>query len=132
MQTDESSKKILCVEDDKDTCEMLGILLSDYAFTYVHSLNEAFSQIEKDRFDLFILDNWLPDGTGVDLCRKIRSLNRTPILFTSGVSHKIEIQKALDSGADEYLVKPYEPELLQKVVKELIEKERVSDYSTIV
>ena len=118
-----SSKKILCIEDDKDTCEMLSFLLSAYDFTFVHNPEEAFPLIEKEKFDLYILDNWLPGVSGVELCRKIRALNPdVPIIFTSAISSKADIQAAFNAGANKYLVKPCEPEELQKIVKDLIYK----------
>ena len=118
---DNSSKRILCIEDDNDTCELLGFLLSEYDFKFAHSPKEIFPLIETERFDLYILDNWLPGVSGVDLCKKIRALYpETPIVFTSGISSKAKIQEAFDAGANKYLVKPYEPDELQKIVKELI------------
>jgi DNA-binding response OmpR family regulator len=114
-------KRILCVEDDRDTCELLSILFSEYDVVFAGSLREAFSLLESEHFDLYVLDNWLPDGSGIEVCRKIHELKPDmPIIFTSAVGQKSEIKKALAAGAREYLVKPYEPEELQKVVKELI------------
>lgn len=114
-------KRILCVEDDRDTCELLSILFSEYDVVFAGSLREAFSLLESEHFDLYVLDNWLPDGSGIEVCRKIHELKPdVPIIFTSAVGQKSEIKKALAAGAREYLVKPYEPEELQKVVKELI------------
>lgn len=116
-----SKKRILCVEDDKDTCELLSILFSDYDVVFAGSLREAFSLLESQHFDLYVLDNWLPDGSGIEVCRKIHALKPdVPIIFTSAVGQKSEIKKALDAGAKEYLVKPYEPEDLQKIVKDLV------------
>ncbi len=118
------SKRILCIEDDKDTCEMLSFLLSEYDFNFVHSPEELPLLIENESFDLYILDNWLPGISGVELCRKIRALHpEVPIVFTSGLSRKTDIQEAFDAGANKYLVKPCEPEELQKIVKELIYKD---------
>ena len=115
------TKSILCVEDDVDTCEVLSILLRDYRFNYLHSLESAIPVMEKERADLYILDNWLPDGSGIDLCKKIRSLYpETPIIFTSAVARKADINEAMEAGADRYLLKPCEPETLQEVVKELL------------
>ncbi|HEX8370894.1 MAG TPA: response regulator [Pyrinomonadaceae bacterium] len=114
-------KRILCVEDDKDTCELLSILFSEYDVFFADSLREAFSLLESEHFDLYVLDNWLPDGSGIEICGKIHALKPdVPIIFTSAVGQKSEIKKALAAGAREYLVKPYEPEELQKIVKELI------------
>lgn len=118
-------KRILCVEDDKDTCELLGILFSDYEVVFAGSIKEAFSLLESQHFDLYVLDNWLPDGSGIEVCQKIHALKPLiPIIFTSAVGQKSEIKKALAAGAKEYLVKPYEPEDLQKIVKELISNHR--------
>jgi DNA-binding response OmpR family regulator len=117
----EFAKTILCVEDDLDTCELLGILLADWQTTFVHRLDDARRKLENNRFDLYILDNWLPDGSGIDLCWHIRETDGdTPIIFTSAVGNKTEIKKAREAGAVEYLVKPYEPENLQKIIKELL------------
>lgn len=119
-----SAKRILCIEDDKDTCEMLSFLLSDYDFTFVQSPKQVIPIIEADNFDLYILDNWLPGVSGVELCKKIRASNpEVPVIFTSGSSRKTDIEAAFDAGANKYLVKPYEPEELRKIVKELIYKD---------
>lgn len=116
-----SKKRILCVEDDKDTCELLSLLFAEYEVVFASSIAEALSLLESEHFDLYVLDNWLPDGSGIEVCRKIHELKpEIPIIFTSAVGQKSEIKKALSAGAREYLVKPYEPEKLQKVVKELI------------
>ena len=121
---DNSSKRILCIEDDKDTCELLGFLLSEYDFNSVHSPKEILPLIKTEKFDLYILDNWLPGISGMEVCRKIRALYpKVPIVFTSGVSRQADIQEAFDAGANKYLVKPYEMDELQKVVKELIYKD---------
>lgn len=119
-----SAKRILCIEDDKDTCEMLSFLLSEYDFNFIHDPEKILPLIETENFDLYILDNWLPGASGVELCRKIRAINeKVPVIFTSGSSLKKDIQAAFDAGANKYLVKPYEPEELREIVKELIYKD---------
>lgn len=115
------ARRILCVEDDRDTCEVLRFVMTDFEFTAVHTVEEATDQIDRSSFDLFVLDNWLPDGSGVELCKRIRaSGNRSPIVFTSAISQKKDIDLAVEAGADRYLVKPYEPETLINTVKELL------------
>ena len=114
-------KSILCVDDDSDTCELLQFLLDEYDFASAHSVEKACKVIESRRFDLYIFDNWLPDGSGLDLCRKVRAAGiESPIIFVSGVAETKDVEEALQSGANRYLVKPCEPDLLKKVVKELI------------
>lgn len=123
-ETEQNSKKqILCVEDHEDTCELYSLLLPEYDFTFAHTKADAFAMVENKSFDLYMMDNWLPDGSGTDLCRKIHTLHpNAPILFVSGITREKERQEALDAGASEYLVKPCDPDKLQKVVKELINK----------
>jgi CheY-like chemotaxis protein len=119
-----TKKRILCVEDDADTCELLTFLLSDYQLVFADSIKSTLKAFETQHFDLCLLDNWLVDGTGTDLCQQIRVLHPTiPIMFASGVAQKDEIQKALNAGAQAYLVKPYFPDELQKIVKELVENQ---------
>ena len=122
-ETKSIPKRVLCVEDDRDTCEVLRFIMTDYNFTAVSSVAEADRLIELERFDLYVLDNWLPDGSGVELCEKIReSGNTAPIVFTSAIAQRHDIDLAMKAGADRYLVKPYEPEVLVQTVKELLER----------
>ena len=112
---------ILCIEDDLDTCELLAILLNEFRFGFAHTIGGALPKLEAEVHDLYILDNWLPDGSGIDLCRTIRnSFPNVPILFTSGSTKRSEIAEALDAGADKYLLKPCEPDNLKEIVKDLI------------
>jgi len=118
-----TKNSILCAEDDADTCDLLAFLLSDYDIVFAESIEESIMLFKQRPFDLCLLDNWLIDGFGIDLCRQIRALNSTvPILFASGVGQKEEIEKALDAGAQAYFVKPYFPEELRKIVKDLIDQ----------
>lgn len=100
---------------------MLALLFRNYEFTYVNSMAGATRSMGESRFDLYILDNWLPDGSGIDLCKTIRTADsQVPIIFTSAAAYSTDIDRALSSGANRYLVKPYEPLSLEKVVKELL------------
>ena len=121
------SRRILCVEDHRDTCEILALVLRDYDFKYVGRAERALELIEQRPFDLYILDNWLPDGSGLDLCKRIRSSDaRVPIIFTSAAGFQSDIENAKQAGADRYIVKPYEPFALELVVKELFDQQAVS------
>jgi len=117
-----TAKRILCVEDDLDTCEILQILLREYDLVIATKLEDAHPLIDHQKFDLYMLDNWLPDGSGVELCQTIRARHPgSPIIFTSAVGMKKDLDEAAAAGADRYLLKPCEPDALVKVVKELIE-----------
>lgn len=120
---DSRKKRILAVEDDADSCELLEFILADYEIVFASGIDEALILFVNQDFQLCLLDNKLFDGIGTELCKEIRALNKSvPIVFASGVSSRNDIQKALDAGAQAYLVKPYFPEDLKKIVKELVEK----------
>ena len=114
-------KRFLIVEDDLEACKILNIVLADYALTVVHTLASAKPHYNTGHFDVFMLDNWLPDGSGIDFCREIRLTHPdTPIIFTSAAARSDNIAEARAVGATRYLVKPYDPFELQEIVKELL------------
>ena len=68
---------------------------------------QALSLIEKERFDLYLLDAWLPDLDGFELCRRMRAFDsQTPILFFSGAAREADRKRGIEAGADAYLIKP--------------------------
>ena len=114
-------KRFLIVEDDIESCKILNIVLADYDLTVVHTLASAKPEFQDRHFDVFMLDNWLPDGSGIDFCREIRSSHPdTPIIFTSAAAQKDNINEATAAGASHYLIKPYDPFELQEIVKYLL------------
>lgn len=118
-----AQKSFLIVEDDIESCKILNIVLADYDLTVVHTLANAQPHFQTRQFDIYMLDNWLPDGSGIDLCREIRSkLPDTPIIFASAAAHNESIQEATSAGATRYVVKPYDPFELQEIVKDLLGK----------
>ncbi len=115
--------RILCVDDDPDTCSMLCALLGliDCHVSTAETAHEALAMIAAESFDLYLLDNWLPGGGGVELCRKIRESDpSTPIVFYSGAAHKSEREEALAAGAQAYLVKPGDVAILLETVRRLL------------
>src|SRR5262245_20729298 len=99
--------RILYVEDNKDTCVSMAVLLSNYTLTIAQTSGEGARVAQTHYFDLYLLDTWLPDGTGVELCRQLRTFDpHTPILFYSAVASEATRQQALAAGAQDYLIKP--------------------------
>jgi len=87
------------------------------AATPVEALNVA----QQQWFDLYILENRFPDISGIELCRQIRTLHpQTPILFYSSVAYSKDIQAGLAAGAQRYLTKPADIEIIKDVVAELL------------
>lgn len=114
-------KRFLIVEDDIESCKLLNIILADYELTVTHTLASAKPHYQSRHFDIFMLDNWLPDGSGIDFCREIRSHHPdTPIIFTSAAAMNENIAEATNAGATRYVIKPFDPFELQEIVKELL------------
>jgi DNA-binding response OmpR family regulator len=77
---------------------------------------QALSLIEKERFDLYLLDAWLPDLDGFELCRRMRAFDaRTPIMFFSGAAREADKQRGFEAGADAYVIKPDVEELVGSI-----------------
>jgi len=109
IATGPSRKRILCVDNDEDTREMMDALLGEYGYEAViaASVSDALERARFGGLALCILDYWLKEGNGVELCRQIRTLDaQTPIMFYSGAGYEADIQEGLDAGAQAYLVKP--------------------------
>jgi CheY-like chemotaxis protein len=118
-------KRILLVEDYEDSRDLATLTLTEYTLTCAHNFNEGLRLARQGGFDLYILDNWLPDKSGVELCRAIREFDpHTPILFYSAAAYKKDVQEGLRAGAQAYLVKPVIPNELRRTVAQLISATR--------
>lgn len=119
----EMTSRILIVDDNRDTVEMLNALLSisGYEIVSASTAAEATSRIATDRFDLILLDSWLPDGHGVEVCRELRSyLPDLPIVFLSGAGLPTDLDEATEAGCNAYLTKPCDVDELMQVVERLV------------
>jgi DNA-binding response OmpR family regulator len=115
--------KILLVEDHEDTSDLMVLLLSqlDYDVVTTPSVAGALSLSESANFDLFVLDSLLIDGTGTELCKRIRQRDgATPILFYSAKAYDHDRDEALLAGAQKYLVKPVDTGVFCNAVTELL------------
>ena len=109
------------VEDHEDAWEIAAFVLEDYALFYAHDFNEGLRLAQCGYFDLYILDNWLPDGNGIELCRRIREFDpHTPVLFYSACAYARDLQAAYSAGAQEYFVKLVSFTELTQAVSRLI------------
>jgi two-component system OmpR family response regulator len=106
--------RVLYVEDNADSFDMLQVMLASAGIDLVSagSIAEALTQAGRERFDLYLLDSGLPDGSGVSLCRTLRAVEPViPILFYSGSAYVEEIELGLSAGADGYMLKPHSEKL---------------------
>ena len=118
---DGKNRRVLLVEDEKDAKVLTALTLAEYRLTYARNFDEALLAARRGYFDLYILDGWLPDKSGGELCRAIREFDpHTPILFYSAAAYERDILDALRAGAQDYLVKPVIPDELMQAVSRLI------------
>ena len=125
----EAKARILCVEDNRDSREMISALLRqserNYEVTAVETAAEALALNGRLKFDLYILDIWLPGMDGVELCRRLRERGVSqPIMFFSamGVQAK-DRDYVLAAGADEFLVKSIDIDRFLDTVDKLLSRE---------
>lgn len=100
--------RILLVEDDKVLANTLAEILEKkgYETTICYNYMQAYHEIEH-AFDCFLLDQILPDGNGLDLCRLIREKSASPILIISSDTAESSILKGFALEADDYIEKPF-------------------------
>jgi len=119
--------RVLYIEDHEDTRELVTLLLSQKSYDVVtgSTIESGIALATAEDFDLYLLDSWLPDGSGLELCQKIRQFDKTtPILFYSAAAYASDHEMASQCGAQAYLIKPSQPSDLCRLVSDLIENSR--------
>lgn len=127
---DSDLKKILLVEDDPN----FGTILKDYLtinnYNVTHAKNgmEGFEKFKRDNFDLCILDVMMPYKDGFTLAKEIKEKNPdVPIIFLTAKSMKEDVLKGYSLGADDYLNKPFDSEVLLMKIKAIMQRKNVVD-----
>ena len=117
-------EKILYVEDDISLIDGLQYTLetSGYAVDKARTVKEALALFGNRHYDLLLLDVTLPDGTGFDVCRQVRSGSTIPIIFLTASDQEISIVKGLDMGGDDYITKPFKLNELLSRIKALLRR----------
>lgn len=115
---------IFVLEDD----EAIGIGLcyslknEGYFVTLAKTVSEADGIIEKNQFDLYILDLTLPDGNGYDVCKKIKSKADLPVIFLTAYDDEVNVVMGFDVGADDYISKPFRIRELMARIKSVMRR----------
>ena|ERR1700676_445936 len=114
-----SLRKILVVDDERDFCKLILMMFErePYQIECAFNLREAAQIIQKEAPEVILLDNNLPDGTGLDFVIKSREIfeHSRVILITADTSFQVK-QKAIDAGV-QYLAKPFELKKIREFVK---------------
>lgn len=119
--------KILVVDDDEALSEMIGIVLRNDGFepTFCADGSQALAMFRSSRPDLVLLDLMLPGMDGIEVCQAIRAESDTPIVMLTAKSDTSDVVRGLESGADDYVPKPFKPaELVARVRARLREGEQ--------
>jgi two-component system, OmpR family, response regulator MtrA len=110
--------RVLVVDDDPALAEMLGIVLRGEGFeaSFVADGDAALGAFRRERPDLVLLDVMLPGTDGVEVCRQIRAESGVPIVMLTARGDTVDVVTGLESGADDYVVKPFKArELIARV-----------------
>jgi len=112
------TKEILIVEDEEDILELISAILEnirDYIIFCARSGEEALNIVRVHVPDIILLDIQLPGLNGYEVCKSIKSepaTSHSKVLMLSGMSQQFEQLKALEAGADDYITKPFSPDIL--------------------
>lgn len=107
----EKQKKILIADDDKNICEILEIYLSNegYSLTFCHDGSSALDKLKNEEYDLVMLDVMMPVINGWEVCKIIRRTSAVPIIMITARDLIDDKVQGFECGADDYIVKPFEP-----------------------
>ncbi|MGH4121546.1 MAG: response regulator transcription factor [Clostridium sp.] len=124
------SSKILLVDDEQEILNLLKITLKKEGFLNIDEAccaNHAIKKCWEKEFDLIILDVLLPDGNGLEVCKKLREITTAPILFLTAKTSDLDKLAGFAMGADDYITKPFNPlEVAARIKAHLKRQQRVS------
>ena len=107
-------KKILIIDDDRDMCALVSTIFSregDETFV-AYDGRQGLREFYKRRPDLVVLDQLIPGMSGFEVLLRIRELSDVPVIILSAIENNEEIVRCLSAGADDYVTKPYQPQIL--------------------
>ena len=116
---------ILLVEDNPDIMRINSFFLSKakgYRVEEATTLEEAERMAEAHGPDLVVMDILMPDGSGMDFCKKLRTTKNTPVLFLSALSENKDIIEGLHVGGDDFISKPYDLDVLSARIEALLRR----------
>ncbi|MFQ6808823.1 MAG: response regulator transcription factor [Blautia sp.] len=119
-----NNNRLLIIEDDTDLREGLSFSFSSdgYEVTEVATKAEGLREIKKNVYRMVLLDCNLPDGTGFELCREVRSFSNLPIVMLTARDTELEEIQALELGVNDYMSKPFSLGVLKARVKRILQE----------
>ena len=126
-------KKILITEDDENLIRGISFVFSQdgYAILTASTISQASLLAENEKPDLIILDIGLPDGNGVDFCKKIRETSDIPIIMLTARDLETDEVSGLMAGADDYITKPFSLSVLRARVETALRRTELGEIHTV-
>ena len=121
-------KRVLIVDDNEDISELISLILrkEDIDSKVINNPMEVIDIIEKEKFDLILLDIMMPEMSGVELCSKIRDKVNIPIIFLTAKNDIVDKMLGYEIGGDDYITKPFDNrELVLKIKSHLRLNQRI-------
>ena len=120
-------KNIMILEDDVDLAEGIELSLQSEEFNFItcSTIHDARNAMKEQKFDLLIIDINLPDGSGLEFCQEIRQKISCPIALLTAKDMELDIVKGLESGADDYITKPFSLMVLRARIRALLRRNSV-------
>lgn len=133
---DSSKKKVLVVDDEPDIVDLIkmALTLANFEVTTAENGPATLKILEGLKPDLILLDIMMPQMTGFEVCKKIRSqkaLRSVPIIMLTAKGQKQDAEQGLKLGADDYIIKPFDPYDLAEQVRSMIEKTQQASQTTL-
>ncbi|HLS91984.1 MAG TPA: MtrAB system response regulator MtrA [Microbacterium sp.] len=125
--------RILVVDDDTALAEMIGIVLKSDGFetAFCADGSEAVDVWRAEKPDLVLLDLMLPGKDGIEICREIRAESGVPIIMLTARSDTTDVVSGLEAGADDYIVKPFNPKELVARIRTRLRPATPEDNQTL-
>ena len=125
---------ILIVEDEPKISHLLGDYLQQAGYETRESLNydQIRSWVEQEEINLILLDWMLPGMSGLEICQQLRTISNVPILMITARVEEIDRLKGLDSGADDYICKPFSPREVVARVKAVLRRTNYEDHAELI
>jgi len=119
----EKQARVAVLDDDADLCKLLRFLLEkEYAVVMASGGADLRRLVDAGAADIVVLDIGLPDEDGISIAQRIRTTSSIPLVFLSGYSSEEMIVKGLNIGGDDYVTKPFQPEVLLARVRNALRR----------